>query len=790
MPGVLRTSVPVTAERLGQHRTTVMLPAAAATDRPRAWVPRSSLGRRLKMVADHVNRRRWIGELALYAMTVGSTYAGVAAVMRPWRADLAVPFGYSGDSLPYSAMVKGVLEHGWFWENPSLGVPFGQQLYDHPHGDSNLHWLLIKMLGFVWADHAVVMNLFYIIGFGMTALAAVVILRALGLSKGAALLGSVLFALLPYHFIRGQAHLMLTTYYAVPLGAWAAMTALRGRTFFGFGSRPRATGRRIATVAIAITVALIIGSANIYYAAFTLLLLFAAAALAYMRDRRSSAFLSAGLLAALIVGTLAANLLPSLLYRAAHGPNPDVTRGHWQSEEFGMKLIRLVLPVDDHRIAPLAALTAEYRDTPLVDAEQGDPMGIVATSGLVVLVVVGFSSMAGISNRGWRRTRLRHLSVLVLVAIVVATVGGMSALISLLIGPEIRAWNRMSLLIAFFSLAGLGLVLDGIRSRLRHPSQAAWWLVISVLLVGGVLDQTTPAFRPEYENTRAAYRSDAAFVARIEAAMPTGGWIFQLPPLDFPGDGGEGENAIPEYELLKAYLHSTDTGWSYGSMRGRPEGQWQRTLLQQPLDLAVRALAAVGFDGIYIHRLGYVDHGSQAEAILTTLLGESPVTSDDGNIAFFGMSEYANRVREAIGEAQVGAVREAALDPLRITWGAGFYGEEGTGAGRFRWAGESASLVVENPGERPRSVTIAFRAAATIGDTVTLRGGEGTEVRRRIGARGAVLSLEASLEPGRHTFTVTTNAEPVHAPGDPRDLRVRIVNPIVVDTVLADLVEH
>src|SRR5947209_2994472 len=49
------------------------------------------------------------------------------------------------------------------------------------------------------------------------ALAALAGLRALGISKLGGMVASVLYALLPYHVGRGEAHLFLACYYMVPL---------------------------------------------------------------------------------------------------------------------------------------------------------------------------------------------------------------------------------------------------------------------------------------------------------------------------------------------------------------------------------------------------------------------------------------------------------------------------------------------------------------------------------------------------------------------------------------------
>jgi hypothetical protein len=96
-----------------------------------------------------------------FAWTLGTlalTSLLVIPLMRLWRASLQVPFQYTGDALFYLMAIKGVLEHGWWLENPDVGAPSGQELYDFPSFvGRSLHLLLIKLLGLLFSDSALVL---------------------------------------------------------------------------------------------------------------------------------------------------------------------------------------------------------------------------------------------------------------------------------------------------------------------------------------------------------------------------------------------------------------------------------------------------------------------------------------------------------------------------------------------------------------------------------------------------------------------------------------------------------
>ena len=83
----------------------------------------------------------------------------------------------------------------------------------------------------------------------------------------------MLFALLPYHFLRGQDHLFLAAYWAVPLGCFLVLSVLADAPLV----TPLRSRRTLAIVAACVV---IVGSAAVYYAAFTLVLLAVAAVLA------------------------------------------------------------------------------------------------------------------------------------------------------------------------------------------------------------------------------------------------------------------------------------------------------------------------------------------------------------------------------------------------------------------------------------------------------------------------------------------------------------------------------
>lgn len=688
--------------------------------------------------------------------TVVLSIAAAVWALQLWRADLAVPLRYVevDDAKFYLTLVKGVIDHGWYLHNQSLGVPFGQALYDFPQGPDNLNYVLIKGLAVISPNPAVVANLFFLLSFPLAALSAFLVVRRLGVSSGAGVVCSVIFALLPYHFNRGESHLLLSAYYSVPLGAYLFLTLLRGPLPFArraAGSRAGllrfASRRSLATAALCG----VIGSANLYYAAFAIVMTGAATLVAVVAGRGRRVVGAGAGVTALICVTLAVNLAPTLLYQAGHGGNPRIARSVLESEQLGLKLTNLVLPVRDHRFGPLGHVNQQYSDaaSPGYCESCYATLGLVGTLGFIALGLVAVVSLAGGRGRirGWGLYRVAALGSAL--AFVLGTIGGVSGLIAFVITPDLRGWNRISLYIAFFSLLAAALALDAGRRRIVRSRGGTRLGVVflAAVLVVGVWDETTAYFVPHYAAISRQWRSDRSFVEAIEATLPAGAAVFELPYVPFPegySSAGSASLASPtigsSYELLRGYIHSTRLVWSFGAMKGRA-ADWQAELAAKPLAVAVAAASAAGFQGLYLDPRGYAAGAPTraVEATLRKLLGVRPLRSGDRDLWFFDMRPYTARQQAANPPAMLRAVRDAALAPSRVTC---------AGAG-----------VVElmNPSSVARRTTFSGLLADALPAPLTVVVGypDGRISPAVVGGSSVILHDQLLLPPGRSRLTVS-----------------------------------
>jgi hypothetical protein len=570
-----------------------------------------------------------------YALAVLFCLLILTWVMQLWHCDLRVPFTYFGDAVFTSLALKGTIDHGWWWFNLSLGAPTGLNFGAFPAMD-NTQFLLIKAISLISSNYAVTLNLFYLLTFPLTTVTSLYVFRKLNFSFAAALVGGLLYTFLPYHFFRSY-HLHMASYYLLPLMVLVVLWVVAGDSIV---IRPRAIGRwpslhfGFKTI-FALAVSILVGGCGIYYPFFSCFFLLLAGVIGSLQTRRIHQLLSALVLAAVISSAVLISMTPLLLYQRRHGKASIGARSVADAEVMGLKVTQLLLPIGGHRIPRLAALRARYNEGPLTNENDTSSFGFIGAIGFLWLLVRLFYQKPACPL-------LDRLSWLNIFGVLFGTIGGFAALFSLLISPQIRAPNRISPFIAFFSLLAATFLLDrGYKWLARHKKHLLGAVFLSVLTLIGVLDQTTTTFFfiPEYKKIEVEYRSDAEFVGRIESSLPDGAMVFQLPYMTFP-ENGPLHRITQDFEHVKPYLHSTKLRWSYGAISTDQNDTWQRSVVLKPVPQFVDEIIAKGFSGVYINRNGYEDGGANLETQLTAILGTKPITNSDGHLMFFNLADY------------------------------------------------------------------------------------------------------------------------------------------------------
>jgi phosphoglycerol transferase len=132
---------------------------------------------------------------------------------------------------------------------------------------------------------------------------------------------------------------------------------------------------------------------------------------------------------------------------------------------------------------------------------------------------------------------------------------------------------------------------------------------------------------------RSQFEADAAFVARMEASLPAGAAVYQLPYAAFPESPPV--EKMGAYEHFRPYLHAKSLRFSHGSTRGRADDRWHQQIRELPTDEFVTAILQAGFSGIYIDRRGYADGAKGLETELAAQLKQQALVSGTGQQSFF-----------------------------------------------------------------------------------------------------------------------------------------------------------
>lgn len=576
------------------------------------------------------------GRLAAESTVVGLASLAAACVsLQVWRGSLRVPFSAQGDGSFYLMLARALERNGQYLSNPSLGYPSGQELYDLPHGADNLNLLLLRMAAFT-GEPGLALNLFYLAGFFLVGATMHLVLRRLGCRRAVAAVVSVLFSVSPFHLVRGTGHVLLSAYYTVPLVVLLALAVLSDEPPLARWRRWRPVlSRRDALVILACAV---LASAGAYYAFFGLLLIAAGGLMGAAAQRAWRPALSA-LMHVSIIGTVfVANISPSVAYWLREGSNPRVAHRYpSETELYGLRISQLLIPRPDHRVDVLARAAARSRGGP-IENELGQNLGLVAGAGFVLLlgIVAWWLVRRTPATRWWTVGRGRLLvdtGFLTLCCLLTGAAGGFSYLLSSIGARDIRAWNRISIVIAALGCVAVALVVSELLDRVERAGRGRWGAIgLGAVLVVGLLDQTTPADSQGREARETAWNEERSFFRDVAGRLPAGSPVFQLPVMEFP----EGPPILgtESYSEALAYVHAPELRWSFGAMKGRvPDPIPGFDVL--PGDEIVEALRAQGYRAVVVDRAGYADHGAELEARLAAASAARASVSADDRYSLF-----------------------------------------------------------------------------------------------------------------------------------------------------------
>lgn len=638
-----------------------------------------------------------------------------------------MPTEYTGDAPEVLTSMKAASEGAMWPLRPKvverLGAPFGAQWNAYPIPDKPVMLVLgalVKSLGVFVAA-----NLGMLFATVSAALAFYFVARWLRMRWEWAAGGALLYAFTYQTFHRGLGHFSLTLSWTIPLGLLAVWLVARSRRL------EWRTGGAI----ICLTAAVALGFGNPYYLMFWLQLM-GWAVIAQWLDRRRRANLAIGLSA---IGVAAAVFFASHLevwfYVQEPEASPLLARNYGGTELYALKPVEMLIPPPVHRWDALAFFGHRYARWSLFRGEGFLPyLGLIGIAGLIWL---GAATIRRLLTR--RPVPGQALSIGWLVAY--AAMGGVTNVLALILGFQVfRATNRAAVFIAalvlFFLFARLS------RVTARWPSWGRLGLALAVVSLG-LLDQVPKSVGGEERAELVAQiESDRKLGADLEAALPEGAMVFQLPVVGFPEE--RPPHRLADYELFRPYLMTDTLRFSYGAIKFRARSRWQQEIEAAPAETMVRQLESYGFSALYLNRRGFTDQGEG-------LLGE---------LRKLG---YDRQIVSARGQQVVVLLQPAARPTMplsgRLSFGRTWYPRTPDG---IRWAFDDGVVSYFNPYPGPLKADLRIELVApSTRDVTLLAGGRALRTIRVEGSDPVPLHLpDIEFQPGVNVLTLKSSEPP------------------------------
>ncbi|TWX40286.1 hypothetical protein ES689_02130 [Frigoribacterium sp. ACAM 257] len=522
-------------------------------------------------------RRRLIDLAGAVAAAIISVAVAVVA-FRISPADLSQRWQAGGDdAILHYTLFTSATQSFSFADNPALGFPDGLNVFFSSQVDV-ASALVMAAMATVLDGGLLMLNLYYLLTFAATAVTGYAFLRAVRVRPAVGVLFAVLFSVAPYHFFRVAAgHAFLAAYWAIPLAGILVLVAAGPSTdpFRRWGARYASPlARRLAHGAPVVMLSLLIATTGAYYFVFAAIVVagtWAARVVAVLVRREGVRQLAWPTLA---FGSLAASVGTALVvlglgFGERYAPYVN-DRLVGESEYYAGKLVTLLTPWAGSDLTFFDEFAAEYAKGNAISTTEPPGAPLLASIGIVLLFAVVFVTTAT-SGRGLQATavgrfvtrpQIRVLAFATAWTFAFYIVSGLGVFVALVIGPQIRAWSRLSIFLILFGLAAVALLVDAV------PRKAGLKLAAVLAVVAVAVPDQVTGVDHAYPIRPTDGTQTSVFVEAAEEALPDGCGVVQLPLKSFPDSGKIGQ--LNDYDEALPYLYSTpgQLEWSYGSVRG------------------------------------------------------------------------------------------------------------------------------------------------------------------------------------------------------------------------------
>jgi hypothetical protein len=552
---------------------------------------------------------------------------------------LTEPASLTRDHLFLLSSAKSLIKGYGFRFDPQLGYPQPRDWLYFPSFDGSskvVAWIAARLT----TNPFVLVHLFYIAGLSAMACAYYWTLRRLGISAWLAVVGSLAAAVTPYLGERLYFHDALALSFSVPLGFGLALQIGRDA---GAG-----TLRSFFLDPLVLVAVLVIGTAGLYYAFYSVLIAVFIGLAATIGERRAFPFIAALFIAEMVLVLLVLSGygldFPAVLKGQGGAPQPH--RYAFEQLYYGLNLAGAAEPFTFlHKVA--IGVDDTQRLTPIPKGDHGAWPALPLTFTILATPLIAAAGEARLRTlHGLSAPKLR-LVVLCAVAVVFLLLfgarGGLGYLFNLIAMPQIRSDARVMPFLTFGAVVILCLLAEMARDSARRWIRWAGPLAIGALLLAGTVGSIGVAARlqsatlsdPRVKALRVSVQGLLA--AKDRAGLKT---VLQLPVMSWPEALPPNEGYSP-YEQQLPYIFDrlgSATRWSYGANEN--QAGFQRLKAQTArLDGLDDRARRLGFDSILVEKRAYDPKGlAEVQAAVAAQAGPACRLYEDQTYALYSLA--------------------------------------------------------------------------------------------------------------------------------------------------------
>lgn len=701
----------------------------------------------------------------VYLFTIIACVTILSILYNFHEVDITKPIVYEGDSISASYLMKTIDDNGWYLENSYVGGAFGGDFYDYIMSDG-ISFGLVKIISIFTNNVYLIFNLFYFMTYILVSLTSLYVFLQLKIKRLLAVVCALLYAFLPFHQQR-ITHIWLELYFMIPLVGLVAIWIVTNQIQFRRDEKSNLLKNILHNKKLlqSLIISFMVSSTGLYYAFFSCCLYAIALLINLLRkeDKKQCLF-PVIFIFTTFIGILP-NVIPHIIYIIQQGSNSMselALRSAAESEVYGLKMIQLLLPRQGHRISLFNSIATYYaKVSPITNENFTSSLGIIGSMGFVIL-------MMGVFNYKIKDKYRNGLILLNLGIFLIATIGGVGAIFGYLFNTPMRCYNRLSLFIGFFSILCIASILNELSEKFKKYSfyKYIYYLGSFILLFIGLYDQTTSYNSNSQAQTIVEYNNDNKFVDMIEKTVPENSLIYQLPHICFPSG--------KTYKPLKGYLNSSNLIWSYASMQGREQDQWEHYLSEISIKKMVENLSYAGYAAIYLDKSLYDSQEEADELVkeLSEILKTTPIYSGNNKLLFYNMEGYNKEIKASMNQDVYKKKKEEVYKYLSIQYAGEFSTlESDESENTWRWSGSNGIIKLNNRKSEEIKFEYSTMAQSPTGESVLEIVINGKKAYNyNLNNEKTKIDMDITLKPGENIIEFHSDAPPINSGTDSREL--------------------